>query len=322
MAELTVFIPAYNAGLWIEETIKSVLSQTYRDFELLIIDDGSTDDTVARVLALKDARIRLERNDGNKGIAATRNRALDLASGKWLACLDADDIAVPHRLALQMEYLKQFPDTVVLGGMGEYFGEMSGPAKYPVGPKAVRERLPFDNPFMQNTVVLNVEWLRAKNIRYEEEYAYCEDFAFWSRVADAGGLLTNLPDVLVHYRVHAGSTSRSKREQQEHMANRIRERSLRALGCSLTEVELAFLDRYQFDGSVPLTSHARQLMKSLAKKLGDTGNFSAYEIGRFLCSALPRPTSRFEKVKLAIALVTCLPYEGTLFTYQFLAGRS
>ena len=321
MPNLTVFIPVYNASPWIQESIESVLAQTYRDFELLVIDDGSTDDTADKVRAIQDSRIRLELNGTNRGIAATRNRALELTSSTWLACLDADDLAVPRRLEIQMAYLTKHPNTVVLGGLGDYFGDMVGRANYPVGADAVRNRLPFDNPFMQNTVVLNATWLKERGIRYNAEAQYCEDFDLWAQVAESGGLMLNLPEVLVQYRIHAASTSRSKRQLQEQMANRIRRRLLSSLSVDLADAELDFLDTYQFEGPYLSTKATRRVVRTLAKKLRAPGKVEPFEIGRFICSAFPRPRHLGHKALLVLSLLSCLPYEGSIFVTNYLAGK-
>ena len=110
MPKITVAMPAHNAAPYINEAVDSILGQTCRDFELLVVDDGSTDDTARRVEACTDARVRLIRLGTNQGRAAARNVALEQARGAYLAWMDADDIAVPRRLEKQAAFLEAHPD--------------------------------------------------------------------------------------------------------------------------------------------------------------------------------------------------------------------
>jgi glycosyltransferase involved in cell wall biosynthesis len=297
-----------------------VLVQTYQDFHLLVIDDGSSDGTAALARGYADTRITVISNPKNIGIAKTRNKALHMCETRWLACLDADDIAVPDRLERQIQYLVKNPGTVVLGGQGEYFGDASGPARYPVGHEAVSRRILFDNPFMQNTVVLDVDWLKEHKIQYNPSALYCEDYDFWAQIYLAGGTMTNLADCLVKYRVHSESASRSRRQQQEASANIVRRRLLQNASYLLDETQWRFLDRYQFEGKIWADRQTRRLLRSLASDLnGATGD--PYELVRFLCSALPRPTSLFDKALLALTIVRTFGKPGVDFVADYLTGR-
>lgn len=320
MSDITLFIPAYNAAAWIRDTLDSVFSQTWSDFDVLVIDDCSTDNTAEIVESFQHPRLTLVRNDRNLGVARTRNVALNRTTTRWLACLDADDIASPYRLMIQMQYLTDHPDVAVLGALGEYFEGRQGVAAYPVGEDAVTERMPFDNPMMQNTVVLNVPWLRERGLQYDANMHYAEDYDFWARIHEAGGKIVNLPDVLVRYRFHEQSASRSKREEQEFTATRIRRRLFAHMGCQLTDEQWAMLATYQFKGSLlPSRKECRQL-REIWRALAPL-NSSQYEQARFICSALPRPEGLGDKLKLALSMVRLSPVHGTSFVAQFLCGK-
>lgn len=112
--KITVFMPMFNAEKFIGEAVDSILNQTFKDFELLIIDDGSNDQSREIVEKYQDSRIRLYVNERNRGLPYTRNRGLELARGKYLAVMDADDISDPYRLAKQWNYMENHPETVVL----------------------------------------------------------------------------------------------------------------------------------------------------------------------------------------------------------------
>jgi glycosyltransferase involved in cell wall biosynthesis len=321
MQKITVFIPAYNAEKWLGPAIESILTQTYGHFTLLVIDDGSTDGTLALARSYQDPRIIVEANPVNLGIAETRNKALRLCATQWLACLDADDIAVSDRLRQQAQYLETHPETVVLGGQGEYFGDARGPARYPVGIDGVRRRILFDNPFMQNTVVLNVDWLKKKAIAYDPKAHFCEDYDFWAKIHLAGGVMANLDSCLVKYRVHAASVSRSRRQQQEAQANLVRQRLFHAEKFSLPASDWHFLDRYQFDGSPWIDRFVIATLRRLNSRLRAISP-DPYERARFLCSALPRPENVVDGACLAVSLVRALGPSGAAFIVRFLGGRS
>ena len=121
--KISVVMPAYNAENYIREAIDSILAQTFRDFEFLIIDDGSTDHTVEIIRSYSDSRIRLYQNERNMGVAATLNRGLDLARGEYIARMDADDISLPERFAKQAAYMDAHPDVAVCGSNIILFSE-------------------------------------------------------------------------------------------------------------------------------------------------------------------------------------------------------
>lgn len=114
--QITVFMAAYNQADFIKQSIDSILTQSFSDFELIVVNDGSTDDTAIIVESFTDNRIRLVNNDGNKGLIYTRNRLLTLARGEYIAILDGDDIAQPDRLKLQYNFLSANPEIALCGG--------------------------------------------------------------------------------------------------------------------------------------------------------------------------------------------------------------
>ncbi len=114
---VTVSMVVFNGELHIREAIESILNQSFTDLELLIINDGSTDATLDIINQFKDPRIRLLSNDGNKGVAFTRNRSLQEARGVYFAILDSDDIAKPNRLEIQVNFMNAHPETAICGAM-------------------------------------------------------------------------------------------------------------------------------------------------------------------------------------------------------------
>ena len=131
MPKVTVLMPVYNVGAYVDKAIRSILRQTYQDFVLLIMDDGSTDDTAARVMRFKDARIRYERNERNLGLADNLNRGLSLIDTEYVARFDGDDIAEPDWLEANMQVLESHPEIGICSSGFQWFGTRKGTILYP-----------------------------------------------------------------------------------------------------------------------------------------------------------------------------------------------
>ena len=209
MTQISVILPVYNAELYIEEAVNSILSQTFTDFELIIIDDGSTDSAFELLskLAALDARIRLVSRE-NKGLIATLNEAIYLAKSAYIARMDADDIALPTRLAKQFEFLQANPKVAVLGTCYRYMDELGT-----LGAKRstftrhedITASFYFGNPIAHPSVMVNYQLL-GKDYCYSDEYRTIEDLELWTRLS-AKYQLANLSEVLLHYRVLSSSIS-------------------------------------------------------------------------------------------------------------------
>lgn len=200
MPKITVAMPAHNAAPYINEAVDSILGQTCRDFELLVVDDGSTDDTARRVEACTDARVRLIRLGTNQGRAAARNVALEQARGAYLAWMDADDIAVPRRLEKQAAFLEAHPDVDVCGGWLQYFHQSTALERFPAAPEDVRAATVFGAAVVNGCSLLRLEVLRAHGLRFDPTLERAEDFAFWADLLlGARRRAANLPEVLLRY---------------------------------------------------------------------------------------------------------------------------
>ena len=198
MPQITVAMPAHNAAPYIGEALDSILGQTCRDFELLVVDDGSTDDTAQRVADRADARIRLIRLETNQGRAAARNVALENARGAYLAWMDADDIAVPRRLEKQLAFLESHPDVAVCGGWLQYFHQSAALERFPRTPEDIRAATVFGSSVPNPCVCLRLDAVRVHSPRYDPALERAEDFAFWGDLLlGAGQRAANLPEVLL-----------------------------------------------------------------------------------------------------------------------------
>lgn len=234
---VTVILPVHDAEAYVAEAIESILGQTCADFELLVIDDGSTDRSVEVVQGYRDPRVRLLRNPENIGISATLNRGLDAATGVYVARMDADDVSLPERLQKQVDFLDRNPDIGLAGAGMELFGAAEGAVVAPrADPDAVASSLPFFNPICHPSVMMRASVFREAALRYDPSFPHAEDYELWTRAARATRL-ANLPEILIRYRKHAAAVSAVHRAAQRATTGRIRRRELAALGIDPSAAE-------------------------------------------------------------------------------------
>ncbi len=198
----------YNASRHLRETIEGILAQTFADFEFVIIDDCSSDDTVAIIESYRDPRIRLIRNPENKGISATRNIGIDAARGDYLAALDHDDISLPERLARQVAHLDANPRTVLVATAAKLLenGQIRDYYTPVTEPHLLRWTLFMRCPIIHSSICMRVKTLREHKLHYRREFHYAEDFDLYHRLAEIGDLVC-LPERLTIYREHGGNAS-------------------------------------------------------------------------------------------------------------------
>lgn len=213
---LTVLLPAFNTAAYLAEAVRSVLAQTFRDFELLIIDDGSSDDTpaVARDLERADGRIRVL-TQPNAGIAHAMNRGIDLARGEWVACMHGDDVMLPTRLERQLAFVRDNPDLDVasalvylVDGRGRRIGAQRSPFTDPAAAADfVRRGRPvvFNHP----CTIFRKSAVRAAG-GYRQAFWPAEDMDLWTRMAERGHGIRVQPEYLLNYRIHGASASISR----------------------------------------------------------------------------------------------------------------
>lgn len=241
LPRVTVFIPAYNAEPFIGEAIESVLAQTFVDFELLIIDDASTDATfeIARRYA-RDSRVRVFRHETNQGRARTRNEGLEKASGTYIALLDADDVCMSDRLEKQVAYLDAHPGVAVLGSRC-YCIDAAG-RRLPEArrrpytrPAYIAADMLFHCSIHQPSVLARREALAAHY--YDPDRPAAEDYDLWSRLS-ATHTLAILPAALTAYRRHQTQATQVDVVAINKDFKAIHSKQLSALGIASTDQDL------------------------------------------------------------------------------------
>lgn len=239
---ISVLMTVYNAGRHLGPAVDSILSQSFRDFEFLVVDDASTDGSLDALRRYQevDMRVRLIENTENKGQTACLNQGLREARGKWIARQDADDLSMPHRLATQWQTVRSCPDLVLLGVNGwiiDEEGSATGMIHVPLQDSGIRWAMPWRNPFIHTGVMF-----RAGDGIYDEEFRICQDWEFWSRLAERGRM-ANLRQRLVAYRHVEKSLSHSAGDRTEQECTEIVGRIWRSrygLAPSSSEVLAAF----------------------------------------------------------------------------------
>lgn len=189
MAELkggiTVLMPLYNCSKYVEASVRSILQQSFREFEFLIIDDGSTDNSAELVSTFNDSRIILHKKH-HTGLADTLNTGLKMAHGKWIARIDADDIAVKDRLRFQTGFINKNQDVDVIAGSSVYFsgnGKVEFTVRPPTDDKSIKEMLNVHNPVNHSAVTFKKEDIIAEG-GYDVSMTCFEDFELWLRLRD------------------------------------------------------------------------------------------------------------------------------------------
>src|SRR5256714_3054771 len=227
-ATVSIIMAVFNAEAFLDAAVQSVLKQRFSDFEFIIIDDGSTDGSNQKLqdYVRKDNRVRLISRP-NKGLTPSLNEGLKLARGEFIARMDADDVAAPDRLKIQVEYLRAHPEVSVLGGAYELIddaGRMLTTIVPPADDATLQEhalsgRTPICHPLamMRRDAVEKVGG-------YDEQFAVAQDLDLWLKLGE-GGKLACVSDVLLRYRQHEDSVSEKKQAQQVRNLKLARERA-------------------------------------------------------------------------------------------------
>jgi glycosyltransferase involved in cell wall biosynthesis len=241
---VTVLLAVHDGEKYLRTGLESVLRQTVSDLELVVVDDGSIDATPDVIAEVRDARLRVVRNDAQLGLANSLNRGLETARGRYVARMDADDVAFPRRLERQLAHVRAAPETVVLGTSVCAVSDNGAPGvvhSMPTAPIAVRWHLLFSSPFFHPTVLVDREHLDRHGLRYDPSFLESEDYDLWARVL-ATGEGANLSEPLVLYREHAGQASQARRTLQRAHQLEVARREITRIApqLSASEIDLAW----------------------------------------------------------------------------------
>ncbi|MBN2106052.1 MAG: glycosyltransferase, partial [Deltaproteobacteria bacterium] len=206
---VTVILPVHNGARYLPEAITSILMQTWTDFELIIIDDGSTDESLAVIRSYNDSRIRSESNGENRGLEYTLNKGLRFARGKYIARMDADDVALPERLARQVAFLDTHPQTAVVASTVERIdegGHILSPwqlDRQTLSAVEIRTCLARTNCIAHPSIMARAELLRSYGYNPAMRGKSSQDYELWLRMCSDDLQIEKIPEPLLLYRVHS-----------------------------------------------------------------------------------------------------------------------
>ncbi len=287
-------MPVYNCRPFIEESVNSILKQTFIDFELIIIDDCSTDGTYEYLQALSDKRIRLIRKERNSGYTISLNIGLEMALGKYIARMDGDDISLPDRFEKQVIFLEKNPECILVGAGYKIIDSdrywIPAEREHDKIVVAMLEHSPFAHP----TVMLRNRVLEMHQIKYDIGYEPAEDYKLWTRLQNYGRL-ANMPEAVLLYRYHPNQTSVVRAKRQADITSQI-QRELMAELCgdeNLKEEDVLVIINDRNDLRAYFENEA-SLKKCLEKK-GNTQTQAFYEAraNRMLLKSVQQQQNKF-----------------------------
>jgi glycosyltransferase involved in cell wall biosynthesis len=208
---ITVIMPCYNSQCYIEEACRSILDQTYTNWTLLAIDDGSSDSTLSILRSFSDTRIKIVQNKTNQGIVYCLNKGISLSEGKYIARMDSDDISKPDRLEKQLDFMESHQEIGVCGGQVEFISEKykNAISDYPLHNSKIREAFLYSNPIPHPAAMIRRETILHSN-GYCNTFQYgasIEDYDLWLRLALKRVRFANLSCIVLEYRIREDSVT-------------------------------------------------------------------------------------------------------------------
>jgi glycosyltransferase involved in cell wall biosynthesis len=314
----------FNAEDYLALSIESVLVQTFSDFEFLIIDDGSSDQSVDIVNSFADDRIRLVKNEQNLGLVASLNRGVDLSLGDYIARLDADDIAETTRLEEQALLLDNQPDTVLVGSwltLIDDHGLVQGEWRYPVSAAGIRWFMLFNSALAHPSAMYRRAIVQECGA-YNADFKYGEDYELWSRLVTRGRAV-NIPRCLVRYRIHPAGVSSARRQEQEAVQLRIAKINVEnyLVVDAATERALRLVLGVDRPSSAADVIEVRKMLERLAAEFAFRESPDEAELELLQKDRHQRIRATIMKLSFAQRLECVLRYPGAVPLSDWLSGR-
>ena len=315
--KISVLMSIYKENsLYVRQAIDSILNQSFGDFEFLIYNDNPEDfilDKLVLEIARKDSRIQYQRNEKNIGLAATLNRQICVAKGEYLARMDADDISLPDRFIMQVEYLDRNTNIAVLGTWAKIIdkeGQVISSASLKTGYNNIIACAMCDSPLFHPSVMIRKEFLQLNGLSYNEDFSCAQDYELWSRILfEKGGYIDNLSVYLIYYRVTTSQISSIKQQQQIYNSLLVRRNNISF-----------FLNKYSIDLPRKITkTDVCNLINRISEFKEESSTHKIYVNILFMyCMSLPR----LEKIILLIKYVCVFYSEFSLKQMCLLVASS
>lgn len=234
--KVSVVMPVYNGEPYLREAIESILNQTYTDLELIIINDGSTDNSEEIILSYKDPRIVYVKNPSNLQIVKTLNKGISLSRGDYIARMDSDDISLPTRFEKQIKFLENNSDITICGSnIRRLRNNLKWKSKkFPPTNDDIRATLLFECPLAHPTVVIRRNFF--DTLKYNHSFNMAEDYALWCDAALLNYKFHNIQENLLLYRLHSNQTAKPK---QNIIADKVRNKLLKKVNPHATEADFS-----------------------------------------------------------------------------------
>ena len=231
-------MPVHNTAPYLREAMDSMLSQTFTDFELIVLNDCSPDNAEEILDTYDDPRIVRYRGERNVGLANVLNVGIDMARSKYIARMDSDDISLPNRLQVQVDYLESHPEIDLVSVAMQLFGAKEEVWVRERNPEKVKVNALFQSPVLHASSVWRKGSFERNGLRFRQEMVPAEDYDLWTRALVKGLKLVNLPDVLYRYRMHPAQATTQKDKTSEKVRI-VRRNYLKAAVPSISEAGIA-----------------------------------------------------------------------------------
>lgn len=277
---VSVIMPLHNAAAYVGDSVKSILSQTFKDFELIVVDDASTDGSGEVVQGINDSRVRLIRSEVQLNAAGARNLGMAEATGEFVAFLDADDIALPERLDVQVRFLREHPEVGVLGSQVVTMNQNGAFVSNGVGARPssqIPSLLLFANWLALSSVMVRKEVLRP----FRPEFAPAEDYDLWARLAGKTTVHI-LPQTLTRYRVNPNGVSVREPERMLKAVAAIHAWQLAALGIHEVSPVHALLGSWPISAGMEMVNSAEQWLLRLKQTNDQSRVYAEQEFNQTL----------------------------------------
>lgn len=281
---ISVLTSIYNSAELIRPAIESVLKQTFSDFEWIIINDATPDNSIEIIESYNDPRIKIYHNETNLGLAASLNKGLALCTGEYIVRMDTDDVCYPNRFERQVAFMDANPEIAVAGTWVNLTGDWKGIWKTPVSHEEIKCKLLFNSAIAHPSVIMRKSELQKHDLRYSEELKKIQDYDLWTRAIRIVRF-ANIPEVLLDYRIDIAAKSAEIVKRSNAVIYGIRRRQLKTLGIEITETEE---DNLHFVSANQLEKVDSKIVKDLFSKILKANKAKGLYSTKFLNKQLGR----------------------------------
>jgi len=294
--EVSVVMPVFNRQVYVSDAISSILNQSFADFEFIIVDDGSTDNSYNLISTFKDSRIKPIKLKENRGNYYARNLGMSMAVGKYICVMDSDDIALPDRIQIQHDFMESNKNFGICGSYVKIMNSVeiiTAPVDYDEIKVWSMSNIMFRHP----TVFIRKDFLKKYNLWYNDSYRYAADYDFLAKAAHLFPV-TNIDKVLLEYRKHPEQISSAKRKEQTDIAYLVMVSQLQFFNIKPTErenhIHLAFMNRYPVK-SINEFNELKTWANFLMERNLQFNNYSPEHLAWFFKSLLKNIYKNFEQ---------------------------